>query len=177
MTTAITEDEFGELLGSVRHSAWRWETLDRYELGYEQADFERFLASNPEQPTEIPWWRDWLGQVADITSRGATVARVRVLAEPPTDYQRWMLWAHPWYARAHEDIRYMPRSRAIRLRLPLEIDWWLLDDERLILMYSTETGGIAGKILTTEPGIVARHRQWRDLAVRNATAAGEIAAA
>ena len=36
---------------------------------------------------------------------------------------------------------------------------------------------MAGKGLITDPGSVAPYLQWRDLAVRNATAAGEIAAA
>lgn len=81
-----------------------------------------------------------------------------------------MIWAQPWYDRSGEGMRYLPRSKAEQLRLPLGVDWWLLDDERLVLMYFTSAGGVAGKILTTDPGIVARHQQWRDLAVCNATA-------
>ncbi len=173
MTTEITEEEFAELLRTIRRSAFRLETLDAYALDYERADFELFLAGRPDSPP----WQDWLDQVAAQTREGKTVARVRILAEPPSDYQRWMLWAQPWYARSGEDMRYVPRSKAAALRLPLEVDWWLLDDERLVLMYFTSAGEIAGKILTTDPGIVARHREWRDLAVRHATAAEEIAAA
>jgi len=37
-----------------------------------------------------------------------------------------MMWAHPWYARARQDIRPVPRSRAAVLRLLLEVDWWLI---------------------------------------------------
>jgi hypothetical protein len=173
MVTEITEEEFGVLLRSFRRSAFRLETLDAYALESERADFELFLAGRPGAPP----WQDWLDQVAAQTAEGKTVTRVRVLAEPPTDYQRWMLWAGPWYARAREEILCMPRSRAAVLRLPLEVDWWLLDDERLILMYFTNAGEIVGKLLITEPGIVARYREWRDLAVRNATAAEEFAAA
>lgn len=173
MVTEITEEEFAGLLRSFRRSAFRLETLDAYALDYERPDFERFLAGSPG----VPPWQDWLDQVAAQTREGKTVTRVRVLAEPPTDYQRWMLWAGPWYARVHEEILCMPRSQAVSLRLPLELDWWLLDDERLILMYFTSAGEIAGKVLITEPGVVARHREWRDLAVHNATAAQEVAAA
>jgi hypothetical protein len=173
MITGITEDEFGELLRTIRRSAFRLETLDAYALDYERADFELFLAGKPGAPP----WQDWLEQVSAQTRQGKTVSRVRIVAEPRTDYQRWMLWAQPWYAKAQEDIRYLPRSRAAALRLPLEVDWWLLDDEKLILMYFTSTGEIAGKALITEPGILARYREWRDLAVANATAAEEAGAA
>ncbi len=173
MTTEVTEEEFAELLRTIRRSAFRLETLDAYALDYERTDFELFLAGRPDSPP----WQDWLDQVAAQAREGKTVARVRILAEPPSDYQRWMLWAQPWHARSGEDMRYMPRSQAAALRLPLEVDWWLLDDERLVLMYFTSAGEIAGKILTTDPSIVARHREWRDLAVRHATTAEEIAAA
>jgi hypothetical protein len=177
MITKITEEEFDELLRTFSRSAFRLETLDTYALDYERTDFERFLAGTPVPPSETGWWRDWLDQVASLTEQGKTVARVRVLAEPPTDYQRWMVWAHPWYAHVREDIRYIPRSRAAALRLPLEVDWWLLDDERLILMHFSDVGEIISKMLISDPGIVARYREWRDLAVRNATAVEAIAAA
>jgi hypothetical protein len=172
MIAAITEEEFGEMLRTIRSSAFRLETLDVYALDSERADFELFLAGRPGPPP----WQEWLEQVAAQTRQGKTVSRVRVLAEPPTDYQRWMLWAQPWYERVGEDIRYLPRSLAVALRLPLEVDWWLLDDQRVVLMYFTGAGVIAGKILITEPGIVARHREWRDLAVGNASTAEEVAA-
>jgi hypothetical protein len=173
MTSAISEEEFASQLRSIQRSAFRWETLDAYAVGSERADFDLFLDGHPEPPP----WQDWLTQVAEQTRQGKSVSRVRVLAEPPTSYQRWMMWAQPWYDRAREEIRFIRRSRAEELRLPLGIDWWLLDDERLILMYFTASGEIAGKILTTEPGILARHREWRDLAVANAIAAEEVAAA
>ena len=173
MTRAISEEEFAGLLRTIKRSAWRLETLDAYALNSEQADFERFLAGTPGPPP----WQAWLDQVTSQTAQGMTVARVRVLAEPPTDYQRWMLWAQPWYSRAREEIRYMPRSRAAALGLPLEVDWWLLDEEQVVLMYFGDAGEIIGKVLVTEPGVVARYRQWRDLAVRNSSTAEEVAAA
>jgi hypothetical protein len=177
MVRTVTEEEFGVLLASFRRSAFRFEAQDAYALDYEQADFERFLAGKPASPREIPWWRGWLDQVSKQTLQGKTVRRVRVLAEPPTSYQQWMLWAGPWYERAHEEIRHIPRSKAVSLHLPLEVDWWLLDDEQLILMYFGPAGEVAGKLMVTESGIVARHREWRDLAVRNSTPAEDTSAA
>ena len=92
---------------------------------------------------------------ARLTAEGKRVARVRILEEPPTDYQRWLLWASPWHAAAGEDIRYLPRSQAERISLPLVNDWWLLDDERVILMVFTEAGEISGKRLLTDSVAVA----------------------
>lgn len=177
MGTAITEAEFDRLLATFERSAFRLETRDTYALGYERADFEAFLAGSPTPPQELDWWRPWLEQIARLTREGKRIGRVRIVAEPPSNYQRWELWAAKWHARAGEQIGYMPRSKAEQIGLPLVHDWWLLDDERLIIMKFTDPGEIAGKSLITDPGIIAPYRMWRDLAVREATPAEAIAAA
>src|ERR1039458_3755484 len=101
-----------DLLRSFRRSAFRFETRSTYALSYEQADFDRFLAGSPVPPP--------------ATAEGTTVSRVRVLDEPPSDYQRWELWAAPWHSRAGERIAYVSRSKAMRAMLPLWLggDWW-----------------------------------------------------
>lgn len=169
MRSKITEAEFAELLRTFECSAFRLEARSAYTLSYEEADFAAFLAGSPVPPPEIGWWREWLAQVAGLVRQGRTVTRVRVLEEPPSDYQRWMMWAGPWYGQAGEQIQYLTRGDAAGLAIPLETDWWLLDDERLILMYFSDAGEIAGKELVTDTGIVARHCAWRDVALRHAT--------
>ena len=48
MPAAISEDEFLDALRTFRRSAFRLETRgDSYALGYEAADFARFLAGSP----------------------------------------------------------------------------------------------------------------------------------
>lgn len=173
----ISEEEFDGLLASFERSAFHLETRDSYALGYERADFELFLAGTPRPPSEVDWWRPWLDQIARLTREGKRVSRVRILDQPPTDYQRWLRWADPWHAKAGEDIRYLPRKRARLLSMRLDHDWWLLDDERVIAMWFTEDGEIREKFLLADQEHVAGYRYWRDLAVRNATPAEQIAAA
>ena len=175
--TVINEAEFDHLLSTFKRYAFRLETLDSYALDYEREDYERFLAGYPRQPAEADWWQPWLNQIAKLTREGKTVSRVRVLAEPPTDYQRWMIWAAPWHIEAGEQIAYMNASRAVNIGLPLDADWWLLDDERVIIMTFTDAGEIDRKTLLTNPVTVAPFIAWRDLAVRNATTAERFAAA
>ena len=166
-----------DLLRSFRRSAFRLETRPVYALTYERADFGQFLAGTPAPPPELDWWRPWLEEIAQLTAEGKTVSRVRVVDEPPTDYQRWEMWAARWHSRAGERIGYMPRSQAVRIDLPQTHDWWLLDDERVITMWFTSTGEVSDRQLRTEPDAVARFCAGRDLAVRNATSAEESAAA
>jgi hypothetical protein len=172
----LAEDEFLEMVRTFGSSAFRLETRDSYALGYERADFAQFLAGTPTPPPDLDWWRPWLDRVAQWAAEGKIVSRVRVLAEPPTDYQRWMLWADRWCAEVGEVIRYMPQSKAERIGLPLEHDWWLLDHERVVVMRFTDEGGVGSKELVTDPVAVAQYRHWRDVALWNASTAEHAAA-
>ena len=180
MSTArpITDDEYGALLAGFRRSAFKFETRDSYAIGEERADFERFLAGSPRPPDQAGWWKQYLDQAAEQARQGKTRVRVRVLAEPPTDYQRWLLWADPWYVAAGERIAYMTRSTAKRAMLPMWLgeDWWLLDDERVIHIRFTEDGAVESRSVSDEPWIVSRFCRWRDLAVQLSVPAAQFAA-
>ncbi len=176
MAQPISEELFLQMVRTFRRSAFRFEARDSYALGYERADFEQFLAGSPVPPPEIDWWRPWLDRVTRWCQEGKTISRVRVLADPPTDYQRWMLWSDRWVTEAGEDIRYMPRRKAYEIGLP-DADWWLLDDEQVIIMAFDDDGNPVQKTLVTEPDLITRYRRWRDLAIRNAIPAEQVAAA
>jgi hypothetical protein len=163
----VTEADFGRMLATFERCAFRLETCRHYALGYERADFEDFLAGRPVSPPELDWWRPWLDQIRQQVSNGKTIARVRVLDEPPTPYQQWEMWAAPWHKDAGEDIRYMPRSRAEAIGVPMG-DWWLLDESRLILMRFTDSGEIAGKELVTDPAVITSYLAIQRLAVHDA---------
>jgi hypothetical protein len=161
----ISEDEFAGLLWTFERSAFRLEAQPVYAIGEEQAELERFLAGSPRPPSEIGWWKAWLDQAAGLTRQGKRITRIRVIpATGPTDYQRWLMWADPWYSQAGVEIRYLPHGRAEQAGLPAH-DWELLDDERLIVMPFTPAGEVGPKELFTDPVTVAEYRLRRSLAV------------
>lgn len=166
-----------DLLASFTRSAFRLETRSSYVLGYEEVEYQRFVAGCPTPPPDVRWWRPWLDRIAGLTSEGKAISRVRIVDNPPSDYQRWELWAAPWHEQAGERIAYLPRASAIRLALPVTEDWWLLDDERLLLMSYDDNGRMLDPVWCTDPEKVAQHRMWRDLAVHHATTAENITAA
>jgi hypothetical protein len=177
MITELTEDEFADAIESANREAFHFETLGAYQLTIEEPEFARFLDRKPVPPPDIEWWRGWLDMVAELTALGVDFTRCRVVGPQLTPYQRWLLWSVPWHVDAGETVVYMTQEQALGLGLPMGVDWWLLDSERVIVMYFDAAGKVAGKILITEPGIVAVYRDWRDLAVRIATAADEVRAA
>jgi hypothetical protein len=174
--TQISETQFEHELGSFLRSSFRLETLRAYGIPEETPELAAFMAGNPVPPPQVDWWRDWLDQVRTHTRAGRTVTRVRLTDSALSPYQRWMAWADPWYAEAGEQVLRLPRLRAAAVGVPSGQDWYLLDDTRLIIMWFTAIGEVAGKTLITHPGVVARYRAWRDLAVREAAPAKEAAA-
>lgn len=174
----ISEEEFAGLFRSFRLSAWRLETLDHYAITEEAADYQRFLDGRRARLSEAGWFRPWLKQIGDLTRQGKEIGRVRILAEPPSDYQRFEMWCSQWNTAAGERIGYLTRSRAREIGLPVDAgDWWLFDETRLVRMGFDEQGQITGKELVTASAVIDQHCEWRDLAVRYATAAEDFAAA
>ena len=165
------------MLATFGRNAFRLRDTTGLRTGLRAGELRAVSRRGTRPATRTGWWRPWLDQIAEPDAGREAVSRVRVLTEPPTDYQRWEVWGARWNAEAGEQVSYMPRSGAERMGLALDHDWWLLDDERLIIMQYTDAGEIDTKELTTDPGTVAQYREWRDLAVRNAIPAEEYAAA
>ena len=171
-----TADPFTESFQKFNRQAFRFEAQYAYPLGDGREDFERFLAGTPVPPPECAWLQPWLRRLSDWTLQGKIVSRVRVLAEPPTDYQRWLVYGHRWMVGAGEDIQYVHRSTAQRLGLPLGHDWWLFDDEWVIEMRFTPQGEVRNTMAVTDRAAVANYCNWRDTALRNSVTASIIVA-
>jgi hypothetical protein len=141
--------------------AFYLEQRDAYNVAAEDEAFGRWLRGEPD---DYAWHQDWLGFLRQATAAGVAVQRVRLASIPHTDHIRWGLNVSSLNIEAGEDIRYLPRHLAEDIKLPEE-DYWLLDDDTLILsVFSADgrTGGFAG-----EPGpellkqcLVVRDQAW-----------------
>ena len=169
---AIDRAEQARLLASFTY-AFRWEAQRRYTISYERADLARWVAdgSSPQGA----WWSEWLGDITRLTrEEHSKIARVRVLDDPPTTYQRWELFLTPQNIAAGEDIRWLSRATARDLGMP-GYDWWLIDGQLIVITYN-DAGEVATRTLVTEPDEIDRHCAWRDLAVSHAQPAEQLAA-
>lgn len=168
MRRPITEDEFFHRIAAVERSAWRWEQQPAYEIGYERQQFEDFLAGRPAPLTDNPELRGWMQLVAQQVSEGKTFGRVRVVDDPPTDYQRWVRWGDQWNREAGETIDYLTRSAALAAGLPASggDDWWLLDDATLMVTHHDSQGRIVGKELLVDEPEVDQARRVRERALQ-----------
>jgi hypothetical protein len=171
MRREITDEEFWQQLSSFERSAWRFEQQPTYDISYEEQQLADFVAGKPLPPAENPELRAWLIQVERQRSEGKSIGRVRIVDEPLTDYQRWLRWLDGWWREAGEEIRYLSRRYAVDTGLlpaSSTADWWLFDDDRLMLMHFDEHGVRTGvELLESEPEVVAA-RRFREAAVRTA---------
>lgn len=168
MATALTEDEFGEQLRTFDHAMFRLELQREYIEPIETETVARFRAGRPQDPTELDFMRTWYAHIRAATAQGKTVERVRVHDEPPTTYQRWERWIGAWNAAAGERLRYMTRRKARDIGLlPAAgtVDWWLIDDTRIILMHFDDLGHRIRTELSTDPVTLRQACAWRDLAI------------
>jgi hypothetical protein len=173
MGEQLTADDFNRLFRYFKHTAFRMEVQPVYAVTEERESVEEFLAGEPRPVTEFPFYAAWLDQIRTLTSEGKRIERVRILTEPPTDYQRWEIWSGQFNAAAGEVIRYLPRQRATEIGLPVADDWWMFDSERVARMRFGQAGEPLGGEIVSDPDVVAQHRAWWNIAVRHSTTAHE----
>jgi len=164
MRKEIDDAEFWNQLANFHTSAWRLEQQPSYVVDYEDGQFAAFLSGHPQPLTENPELADWLDSIRRHTSAGRAVGRVRVVDNPITDYQRWLRWGDWWNLQAGEVIQYLPRALAFRGGLFPDAqgpDWWLLDDERLMLMHFNAAGERTLVELLVDDPLVQQAREWR----------------
>lgn len=171
MWREIDGEEFFAALHGASQSAFRLELQPAYIESYEQDLVDRWSAGEFRAPTVVPELADWFNRIGEQTRRGVQVGRVRVQEDPPTPYQRFERWCDPWNVGAGETIRYTTRQRALEVGLlpaaGARGDWWLIDDQRLILITHDPDGRRMQYLSTTDPAAVNQAATWRDLAIRH----------
>lgn len=144
------------------HTAWRLETRREYAADQGTEEYARFLAGvDPPRDTEGPWFANARAQ----TGQGKRIERVRLVDEPVTDNQRYLLATTLDNLAAGEDIRYMARSTALQLRL-LDFDFWLFDSS-VLARFNWEDSSRRME-LDDDPELVVRACQARDAAWHHA---------
>ena len=159
MTNLITGEGFERLFVTFQHTAWRWEAQASYHEPYELEPLGRWRRGEPD---DLAWMADWLGDIRAATAAGRLFQRVRLYPEPPTEYLRWQENVTPANVEAGEDIRIVSADQATELGLP-DHDFWLFDNTQVVRMHFDASGFVGGEMIT-DPGTVARHRAWRDIA-------------
>lgn len=163
-----TGDDLGALFRDFTRSAFRLETLPAYAIPRDQATYEKFLTGEPKPDDYNAAWE---ASVRRHVAAGKTMQRAKVVRRPFTDYTRYLFaWAIPGNVAAGEDYRILDLTDQ-GLDLP-EQDFWLFDDQTVLLLNFTPDGTLEDRALA-DPANLDQYRQWRDVALAEAVPFGE----
>ncbi|WP_405585309.1 DUF6879 family protein [Streptomyces sp. NBC_01092] len=166
----IPFEEITHLFTEFEHTAFRLETRRGYASDRQGARFQAFTRGVlPEPEPDHPWNVN----VRAKAGRGARFSRVRIVDEPPTDGQRFLMATAAGNVAAGEDIRVLPRSEAVRLDLP-DYDLWLFDSHTMVRMHIDDTDTTTGVELVDDPAEVLAACRARDAAWRVAVPTAEV---
>lgn len=161
---SLADDEFNRLFRDFRFTAYRLETLQRYDVDYEQDEFNRFLAG--EQRGEFPGIVAWCDNLRAAVAAGKHMHRVHVVVEPLSDYVRFECdWGYEHTAAAGEDVRLIPVTEGEWPEGLPHYDYWLFDSSRLVAMYYDQDGAFLSGEMITDPARIVEANYWRDLAI------------
>jgi hypothetical protein len=168
----IPFDEITHLFTDFEHTAWRLETQRGYASDRESPKWQRWKAGKDIASEPFDAWRL---STKEQTEQGKRFERVRLVDDPPTEGQRFLLASGLGNIAAGEDIRNMWRTDAIRLGLP-EYDFWLFDARTVVQFVIDDQGVTLGVHVLEDAESVVRACQVRDLAWHYAVPAREFQA-
>jgi hypothetical protein len=147
---SVTYDEFNDLFTSFRQEALHLEMRDAYGTEVELPHLRKWLAGEPD---DIDWLQPWFDTVRAGVAAGKVFRRARIVSEPLSDYQRWVLKDTHLYVEAGEDIRWVPRRRVSTVALPGN-DFWLFDQELVVFIHFAGNGLVVDNLATTDPAAI-----------------------
>lgn len=164
--------QFARLFENFQHSAWHLETRARYAVDEGTETYAQFVRG------EAPAWdlnTPWSTTIRAKTSDGADVGRVRIVDNPPTTGQLYLLAHAQKNAALGEDVRNLWRMDAERVHLPAE-DFWIFDSHIVALCIFDDNDNLTGAELITEPSAVNQYARVRDVARHHAIPYEQFAA-
>ncbi|MYV99237.1 DUF6879 family protein [Streptomyces sp. SID3343] len=163
-------DEFDAMFETFEHTAWRLETRRAYRDDEVTDTYRRFVDG---QPADYDLDDAWCASRREQSAQGKRFERVRIMDNPPTIGQLYLLDGARRNAAVGETVRSLWRADAERLQLPRE-DFWLFDS-RVLACLLFDGDALVGVELVTDPVEVGRACQIRDAAWHHALPFEEFA--
>ncbi|GAA0984828.1 hypothetical protein Q7689_06100 [Nocardiopsis tropica] len=156
-------DEFDRFFEDCRYTAFRLETLQVYDVGYEKEAFRRFLEDGEVITSESH--ESW----ARLVGGSRRFSRVHVVVEPLTDYLRFAsVWGYRPSVQAGEEVNILPVTEDTWPEGIPRHDYWLFGSERLVRMNYAPDGTMLTPELVCDPQEIVRANAVRVRALHRA---------
>ncbi|MET8183729.1 DUF6879 family protein [Streptomyces sp. NPDC005336] len=173
LSDIIGLDEFDRLFTQFEHTAWRLETRRRYASDELTDMYAQFSRGGPVNWEGVD--AEWCAERREQTALGKRFERVRIVDDPPTAGQLYLLVNARRNSAVGEKILNLWRADADRAGLPTE-DFWIFDSRLVALLNFDDADNLANVELITEPVAVLRYSMARDAAMHHAIPYEEFAA-
>lgn len=162
----LSRAEFDCAFEDFATSAFRLQLLSEYAVPEEATSLAAYLTGEPFPPrTPDAWVETMAAQVA----RGKSWTTVHLLPKRLTPYLRFLIdWGYVDDAARGARIRFLLPPHASRLRTLAPQDFWLFDDERLVLMHYSPIGEFLGAEEASSSAALASARKARAFALKHA---------
>lgn len=165
--------EIAPLFRDFKHTAFRLETRRGYASDRNSPKWGRWkdgmdISAEPDNA-----WRE---NVRGQTALGKRFERVRLVDQPLTEGQQFLLASGHGNVSAGEDIRNLYRADAAAIGLP-DHDFWLFDSRLVARFVFDAEDATLGVVLSEDPAEVAAACQARDAAWHHATRTADFARA
>jgi hypothetical protein len=114
-------------------------------------------------------WKNWFDLIREAVARGVTVRRLRIVAEPITDYIRYEYdVTNGLNIASGELVRWLPRRRAVGLLMPA-VDFWAFDESSIVFNHFDGPGNWVTEERRDDPTLAAQCAAAFDAAWQLAT--------
>jgi hypothetical protein len=144
-------EELRELSRGIRTSFVHLETRDSYGTEAELPHLARWRRGEPD---DGGWLEPYLEMVRGHRAAGRTCRRARVVSEPLSEYQQWVLSSAALFTAAGEDIRYVARAKLTGTLLPGSGDFYVFDGSVVLFLHYAGNGASTAFEITGEPDTV-----------------------
>jgi hypothetical protein len=151
-----SSDELKQLCLGIRRSFVHLETRDAYGTETEQPHLAKWRRGQPDDYAWLAWWLEML---RGHRAAGRRCRRARIVSEPLSEYQRWVLSLADVSVDAGEEIGYVARLRLATVALPGSGDFYVFDDELVMFLHYTGHGTNASYETADDPQTVETCRQ------------------
>lgn len=161
---SLSDPDFESLFRDFEHSAFRLETLQKYNVEYECQPLQDFMAGRDRytHPTQ----QSWVAGIRANLAAGKSMSRVHVIEEPLSDYVRFEIaWPYQDSVAAGEEVRVLPvQSGSWPDDLP-QFDFWLFDSTIAWRMDYEVDGSFARAWVVDDPDQVEELDRYRRIAI------------
>ncbi|MDZ4786178.1 MAG: hypothetical protein SGJ02_08895, partial [bacterium] len=142
---------------SFQNSAFRLEILQAYEEPSEKNAFEEYQRGNPVSKEFISSWCDL---VSKHVKAGHTMKRVHVVDLPLSNYLHFEIAsAYRHTSRAGENIFLLDkREISTDLAMILSDDFWLLDNQKVMIQIYSPAGTLQHSYLSHDPKTIEYYK-------------------